>query len=110
MHRHVHADYAPTRSWEQFEELCANIFQSAWRDPALVRHGRVGQRQSGVDIVARNGALYPIGLQCKKRKRWPVSRITTAQIDTEVAGALALSPALKAFYILTTAPDGLALI
>jgi hypothetical protein len=102
---HVNADYAPPRSWEQFEELCADIFQSAWRDPALVRHGRAGQRQHGVDIVARNGALYPIGLQCKKRAQWPVTKLTKAQVDSEVAAALNFKPALKAFYILTTAPD-----
>jgi hypothetical protein len=101
---HVHADYAPPRSWEQFEELCADVFQSAWRDPALLRHGRAGQRQNGVDIVARNGALYPIGLQCKRRSRWPVSKLTKAQVDAEVAEALKFTPALKAFYILTTAP------
>ena len=110
MSLHVHADYAPPRSWEQFEELCADIFQSAWRDPALVRHGRAGQRQNGVDIVARNGALYPIGLQCKKRSKWPVSRLTTKQIDAEIKEALNFSPALKAFYILTTAPDDATLL
>lgn len=107
---HVHADYAPPRSWEQFEELCADIFQSAWRDPALVRHGRAGQRQNGVDIVARNGALYPIGIQCKKRSKWPVSRLTIKQIDAEIKEALVFEPALKAFYILTTAPDDVELL
>src|ERR1700676_1721022 len=71
-------DYPPPRSWEQFEELCADIFQSAWRDPALVRHGRAGQRQFGVDIVARSGAIYPIGLQCKRRENWPVKKLTVA--------------------------------
>lgn len=70
-----------------------------------MRHGRAGQRQRGVDIVARNGALYPIGLQCKKRSQWPVARITKAEIDAEVSEALKFKPALKAFYILTTAPD-----
>lgn len=110
MSRHAHADYAPPRSWEQFEELCADIFQSAWRDPALVRHGRAGQRQNGVDIVARNGAIYPIGLQCKKRSKWPVSKLTTKQIDAEVAEALKFKPALQAFYILTTAPDDTTLL
>jgi len=79
--------------------------KSAWRDPALVRYGRAGQRQHGVDIIARNGGLYPIGLQCKKRAQWPVTRLTTAQVDAEVAKALSFKPALKAFYILTTAPD-----
>lgn len=105
MNLHAHADYAPPRSWEQFEELCADVFQSAWRDPALVRHGRAGQRQNGVDIVARNGALYPIGLQCKRRSRWPVSKLSKADVDIEVAEALKFTPALKAFYILTTAPS-----
>lgn len=110
MSRHVQADYAPPRSWEQFEELCADIFQSAWCDPALIRHGRAGQRQNGVDIVARNGALYPVGLQCKKRSNWPVSKLTTKQIDAEVKEAQSFKPALKAFYILTTAPSDTALL
>lgn len=110
MSRHVQADYAPPRSWAQFEELCADIFQSAWRDPALVRHGRAGQRQNGVDIVGRNGALYPIGLQCKKRSRWPVNKLTTTQIDAEIKEALDFKPTLKAFYILTTAPDDATLL
>ena len=102
---HVHADYPPPKSWDQFEELCADVFEAAWRDPALVRHGRAGQRQHGVDIVGRNGSMYPIGLQCKKKATWPVSRLTTAQIDAEVDDARKFTPPLKAFYILTTAPD-----
>jgi hypothetical protein len=63
-----------------------------------------------VDIVARNGALYPIGLQCKRRSRWPVAKVTKAQIDAEVAAALQFTPTLKAFYILTTAPSDTALL
>ena len=102
---HVHSDYAPPRSWEQFEELCADVFQSAWGDATLVRHGRAGQRQHGVDIVARNGAIYPIGLQCKKRSRWPVRKVTSKQIDAEITAARSFTPKLKAFYILTTALD-----
>jgi hypothetical protein len=54
---HVHQEYAPPRSWEQFEELCADIFQSIFNDPTLVRNGRSGQRQNGVDIVCRDGAV-----------------------------------------------------
>lgn len=102
---HILADYPPPRSWDQFEELCADVFQSSWQDPAMVRHGRAGQRQHGVDIVGRNGAIYPIGLQCKRRSRWPVSRLTAKQIDKEVLAAQEFRPKLMAFYILTTAPD-----
>lgn len=102
---HILADYPPPRSWDQFEELCADIFESAWQDPALVRHGRAGQRQDGVDIVGRNGGTYPIGLQCKRRSSWPVSRLSTKEIDDEIRAAEKFKPQLKAFYILTTAPD-----
>lgn len=102
---HVHADYPPPKSWDQFEELCADVFEAAWRDPALVRHGRAGQRQHGVDIVGRNGSLYPIGLQCKKKATWPVRSLTTTQLDAEVDEARKFTPPLKAFYVLTTAPD-----
>ncbi len=62
----VHFEYPPPRSWEQFEELCADLFEAMWSDPALVRHGRAGQAQNGVDIVAARGGIYPVGLQCKK--------------------------------------------
>lgn len=100
-----YAEYAPPKTWEQFEELCADLFQIAWKDPTLVRHGRSGQQQHGVDIVARHGAKYPVGLQCKRRMRWPVKKLTTAEIDAEVAKALKFDPPLESFYILTTADD-----
>ena len=104
------ADHPPPRSWEQFEEFCADVFESAWADPALVRHGRAGQRQFGVDIVASHGALYPIGLQCKKRSAWPERKLSTNDIDTEIQNATGFTPPLKQFYILTTAPSDAALL
>ena len=90
MPNHMHFDYAPPRSWEHFEELCADLFQAMWSDPALVRHGRAGQRQNGVDIVAREGANYPVGLQCKQRKTWPVKSLKISEIDEEISNAKAL--------------------
>lgn len=75
----------------------------------MVRHGRAGQRQNGVDIVGRHGATYPIGLQCKRRSMWPVSRLTIEEVDKEVQAAKEFRPKLKAFYILTTAPDDVSL-
>ena len=102
-------DHPPPKSWEHFEELCADIFQSAWADPNLVRHGRAGQSQNGIDIVASHGSSYPVGLQCKKRSVWPVSKLSTADIDADVQKATQFMPPLKRFYILTTAPDDIAL-
>lgn len=103
---HAHTEYLPPKTWQQFEELCADTFGTDWSDPALVRHGRAGQRQHGVDIVARRGNRYPIGLQCKHKSRWPAEHLTTGDIDIEVAEAKKFRPKLKSFYILTTAPDG----
>lgn len=43
----------PPESWEEFEDICADLFMLEWGDPAAVRHGRKGQRQHGVDIYGR---------------------------------------------------------
>lgn len=99
----IHFEYAPPRSWEQFEELCADLFETAWSDPALARHGRAGQRQHGVDIIASRGSIYPVGIQCKKKASWPLKSVKFADIKKEVNEADAFRPNLKEFYILTTA-------
>lgn len=100
----VHFEYPPPRSWEQFEELCADLFETMWSDPGLARHGRAGQAQLGVDIVAARGSIYPVGLQCKKKGRWPPKKLSANEIDHEVKEAEKFTPPLKEFYILTTAP------
>jgi hypothetical protein len=105
MNLYVHSELMPPRTWEQFEELCADVFAADWSDPALVRYGRAGQTQHGVDIVARRGSTWPVGLQCKRKARWPVKRLTREEVNHEVAGALKFRPKLKSFWILTTAPD-----
>lgn len=105
MQYRVTAELAPPRYWEQFEELCADVFQSQFGDSTLVHYGRGGQAQHGIDILARNGAVYPIGLQCKKKAQWPVRKLTKADVTAAIAEASKFDPALKEFYILTTAPD-----
>ncbi len=100
----VHFDLAPPKTWEQFEEFCADTFAALWSDPGLVRHGRSGQRQSGVDIVCRPGGQWT-GLQCKRKAVWPVRTVTTAEIDAEVKEALKFNQKLEDFWILTTAPE-----
>ena len=99
----IHFEYPPPRSWEQFEDLCADLFEAMWSDPGLVRHGRAGQVQFGVDIVAARGGIYPVGLQCKKKSRWPVKKLSIGEVNHEVDEAEKFSPPLKELYILTTA-------
>ena len=74
-------------------------------DSALVRHGRAGQTQHGVDIVGRHGANWPVGVQCKKKSAWPVAEVTKRDLNKEIEKAKEFKPALKAFYLVSTAPD-----
>jgi hypothetical protein len=32
------AEYLPPKTWQEFEELCADTFATDWNDPALLRH------------------------------------------------------------------------
>lgn len=99
----VDFEFPPPRSWEQFEELCADLFEALWSDPGLVRHGRAGQVQYGVDIIATRGDVYPVGLQCKKKAQWPAKKLTVGEIEHEVNEAEKFSPPLRELYILSTA-------
>lgn len=44
----------PPPSWDKFEEICADLFSRIWKDNQLVRYGRAGQRQHGVDIYGKD--------------------------------------------------------
>jgi hypothetical protein len=81
------AQLPPPNSWDEFEDLCADLFQEEWRDWHVVRHGREGQRQDGVDIYGRpNGADYS-GVQCKGKKLFPPKKLKISDIDGEVEKA-----------------------
>ncbi|PYG26290.1 restriction endonuclease [Pelagimonas varians] len=99
----IHFDVPPPKSWEHFEELCADIFQFEWSDKSLVRHGRLGQSQNGVDIYGRHGAVWPIGVQCKRKSTWPVVTVSTKELDEEVEKAKSFEPKLKEFILVSTA-------
>jgi hypothetical protein len=95
--------------WSEFEDICADLFSSIWKDHNTVRYGRQGQRQNGVDIRGRLQKRKIVGVQCKGKRRWPPIKLTTAEIDKEVAKALEFKPPLSEFTIVTTAADDSAL-
>ncbi len=41
------------KSWDEFEDICADVLKYLWKDPYTVRHGRSGQKQDGVDIYGQ---------------------------------------------------------
>jgi len=94
----------PPPSWDKFEEICADLFSRIWNDSQLVRYGRQGQRQHGVDIYGKeNGA--DSGVQCKGKRNWPPTKLTTAEIDAEVEEAKKFDPSLRTYVIATTAEN-----
>ena len=108
------ADHMPTlasselpvpKSWEEFEDICADLFGRIWDDPNIVRYGRLGQNQNGVDIRGRLPDGRLAGVQCKRKRQWPVAELTTKEIDDEVAEAIKFEPPLSEFTIATTAPN-----
>lgn len=40
------------KSWDEFEDICADILKSLWEDPFATRNGRAGQAQNGVDVYS----------------------------------------------------------
>ena len=94
----------PPPSWDKFEEICADLFSRIWNDTQLVRYGRGGQRQNGVDIYGKeNGA--DSGVQCKGKRNWPPTKLTIAEIDAEIEEAKKFNPLLKTYIIATTADN-----
>jgi len=94
----------PPGSWDEFEDICADLFAREWNDPNVVRYGRQGQSQHGVDIHGKeNGA--DVGAQCKRKGNWPPTTLTTVEVDEEVEEAKKFRPKLKKYFIVTTAPN-----
>jgi hypothetical protein len=94
--------------WNEFEDICADLFGYEWNDPNVVRYGRQGERQEGVDIYGTSNGR-PAGVQCKGRRRWPLRKLKTSDIDAAVAEAKQFTPALATLTLATTAPVGKAL-
>jgi hypothetical protein len=96
---------APPKSWETFEDLCWALFQADWQDSGTQKNGRQGQQQAGVDIVGYNqtagGALW--GVQCKGKNAHYGRKLSTKEIDAELAKAETFQPPLAHWIIATTA-------
>lgn len=101
----IDTQLAAPENWDDFEKLCADLFALEWGDRNTVRHGRAGQRQNGVDIVGKPAQGGTAGVQCKGKRRWPPTMLTTNEIDTEISKARKFRPKLTELTFATTAND-----
>jgi tetratricopeptide (TPR) repeat protein len=104
---HLPQQIAPLKSWDEFEDLCCALFQKEWQNPMVQKNGRPGQRQNGVDVFGVNnddaGLWY--GVQCKGKDANYGAKLTTAEIDAELAKANTFEPKLGHWIIATTAAE-----
>ncbi len=95
----------PPKNWDEFEDICADLFGREWDDRNTVRYGRLGQEQHGVDIYGRPDGTKYAGVQCKGKRKWPPPPLKTSDIDEEVTKAKEFDPPLTEFTIATIAAD-----
>jgi tetratricopeptide (TPR) repeat protein len=88
------------KSWDEFEDLVADLYAGIWGVP-VERYGRTGQAQQGVDIYGQPAYLQGgyAGIQCK---RYEDDKLKLGQIKQEIAKAETFDPPLAEYIIVTT--------
>jgi len=94
---------SPLSNWEDFEDLCFNIWKRIWNDDTAQKSGRKGQKQNGVDFYGRSnkGNKY-VGVQCKCKENMLESKLTIGEIKEEINKAKNFKPELSEYIIATT--------
>jgi hypothetical protein len=98
-------DLPRPKSWDEFEDICADVLKRVWDDPYITRNGRSGQRQQGVDIyglprhLGGPASKNYAGAQCKE-----TDALTFEVIDAEATKAKGFKPTLTEYMMMTTAP------
>lgn len=94
----------PPKSWDEFQNLCHDLWRLMWNDPNTQLNGRQGHKQCGVDIFGwpyYANAFY--GVQCKGRNVNYNSRLTKDEVDSECNDAEKhFRPGLESLVVATT--------
>jgi hypothetical protein len=104
------SDLPRPKSWDEFEDIVADVLKRVWKDPYITRNGRAGQKQHGVDIFGQpehlggaSSGRYAAA-QCKE-----TDCLTLEIVEDEANKARAFKPPLTEYLMATTAPRDAAL-
>ncbi len=98
----------PPASWEEFEDMCCDLWRLLWNDPYAQKNGRKGQAQAGVDVYGRpGGGSEWAGVQCKGKDNYAEKTLTERELRDEVDKAKKFTPSITKEYVLATtgSPD-----
>ena len=84
-------------NWDDFEDLCCELWKKIWDDENVERYGRLGQNQNGVDIFHMTSDGLVNAIQCKN-----VKTLSFKNIDTEIGKAKNFNPKLNSLTFATT--------
>ncbi len=94
------------RNWQDFEELCADLWSAIYESDSTQMHGRTGQAQCGVDVYGQiRGESEWFGVQCKGKDSRYGSALTIDELTKEVEKAKDFKPCIQKFILATTSPN-----
>jgi hypothetical protein len=94
----------PPANWQDFEELCLDLWSRLWNDPNAQKHGRSGQGQQGIDVFGRPDQGHRwAGVQCKNTLQ-SSGKMSASEIEGLIEKARRFEPSLAQLIIATTAP------
>ncbi|MFA6617128.1 MAG: hypothetical protein WCS68_02030 [Bacilli bacterium] len=90
------------KNWQDFEDVCKELWRDNWPCREIQSHGRNGQAQYGVDVFGiPDGEDKYYGIQCKHKSIG--EELTESEVDHEIQEAYKFPTPLKMLYIVTTA-------
>jgi len=96
----------PPKNWQDFEELCADLWSAIYESKNTQMHGRTGQAQFGVDVYGQIGhSTEWFGVQCKGKDVRYGNAVTESELLDEVEKAKGFTPNLKMFILATTSQN-----
>lgn len=99
----INREFQPPKSWDDFENLCCDLWKVEWKCPSMQPNGRQGQKQYGVDCYGKQKFSDGwTGIQCKRKQTYPEKKLDYQTILGEVSAAKGFDPKLEHLIIATT--------